>query len=124
MNTLEQPTIMNYDPNLTSCGYMAEQCVRLTFGLWKARATMDVMVRGNIRGLDVISSAIDNAYEGLLGEREIAQIVMAEGEDTLICEDDDERGVDWLERLLVSAEIVSIRPFTAMKHLAGKASSC
>ncbi|EPB0159049.1 DUF5406 family protein, partial [Escherichia coli] len=34
MNTQNtQPQIMNYDPNLTSCGRMAKQTVRLTFGL-------------------------------------------------------------------------------------------
>ncbi|WP_249509223.1 DUF5406 family protein, partial [Escherichia coli] len=36
-NQNTQPQIMNYDPNLTSCGRMAKQTVRLTFGLWEYR---------------------------------------------------------------------------------------
>ncbi|WP_244582464.1 DUF5406 family protein, partial [Escherichia coli] len=38
-NQNTQPQIMNYDPNLTSCGRMAKQTVRLTFGLWEYRET-------------------------------------------------------------------------------------
>nr|MCD4237043.1 DUF5406 domain-containing protein [Escherichia coli] len=60
MNTHNaQPQIMNYDPNLTSCGRMAKQTVRLTFGLWEYRETFEVTVGGNLTGLDVISCAIE-----------------------------------------------------------------
>ncbi len=64
-NQNTQPQIMNYDPNLTSCGRMAKQTVRLTFGLWEYRETFEVTVGGNLTGLDVINCAIESLYATL-----------------------------------------------------------
>ncbi|EAW1350510.1 hypothetical protein AXP45_21240 [Salmonella enterica subsp. enterica] len=117
MNTQNtQPQIMNYDPNLTSCGRMAKQTVRLTFGLWEYRETFEVTVGGNLTGLDIISCAIESLYATLPYEE--VQGEFAGGTDImvtinigeLICQDEDLSGESWLAGMLVAAEIISIEP--------------
>ncbi|EER0905635.1 DUF5406 domain-containing protein [Escherichia coli] len=112
---------MNYDPNLTSCGRMAKQTVRLTFGLWEYRETFEVTVGGNLTGLDVINCAIESLYatlpyEEVLDERTGKTDIMATiniGE--LICQDEDLSGELWLAGMLISAEIISIEPATNIR---------
>lgn len=116
MSAITQPEIMNYDPNMTLCGRMAKQTVRLTFGQWQYRGSFDVVVRGNITGLDAIRSAVENLYEDLpsvplfndeTGENdEMAMIHFGK----LVCTDEDLRGDGWLGDMLISAEIISIEP--------------
>jgi hypothetical protein len=105
---------MNYDPNLTNSGSMATQRVRLTFGQWHWRRTVETTVGGNCTGFEVISTAIESVWEDLPGadhDSEIALIWLANAEgDELLCEDDDRRGSDWLKDMLISAEIVAIEP--------------
>ncbi|QTA23913.1 hypothetical protein FYK18_10085 [Escherichia albertii] len=109
---------MNYDPNLTLCGRMAKQTIRLTFGLWEYRETFEVTVGGNLTGLDVISCAIESLYETLPYEEVrnectggtdiMATINIGE----LTCQDEDLSGELWLAGMLISAEIISIEPAT------------
>ena len=104
---------MNYDPNLTSSGNMADQKVKLTFAQWEYRVEMTATVGGNCTGLTVIRSAVGSAFDTLPyrtdGPHEITSIVMTNAAgDTLECEDEDERGEDWLADMLIGAEIVSI----------------
>lgn len=116
MSATTQQEIMNYDPNMTLCGRMARQTVRLTFGQWQYRGSFDVAVGGNISGLSVIRSAVENLYESLpfislyndeTGENdEIAVIHIGK----LACTDEDLRGDGWLGDMLISAEIISIEP--------------
>lgn len=115
---------MNYDPNLTTCGRMATQTVRLTFGMWEYRKTMEVEVGGNCTGLTVIDCAVGIAYEqleqlGMLGTSETTAVIimesLADPEETLECSECNDaserlRGEDWLKDMLVSAEIIAIRP--------------
>lgn len=105
---------MNYDPNLTNSGRMAKQVVRLTFGQWQWRRTLEVTVGGNCTGFDVIDTAVNNAWEELPAadyDDEIARITLLNADgDELYCEDDEGRGVDWLRDMLIAAEIVSIEP--------------
>jgi hypothetical protein len=56
---------MNYDPNLVLCGRTAKQRVRLTFGSWDCRKTVEAAVSGNCRGLDVIECAVETVYDRL-----------------------------------------------------------
>lgn len=122
MNTQNtQPQIMNYDPNLTLCGRMAKQTVRLTFGLWEYRETFEVTVGGNLTGLDVISCAIESLYATLpyeevrdkrTGETDIMATINI-GE--LTCQDEDLSGELWLAAMLISAEIISIEPATNIR---------
>ena len=102
---------MNYDPNLVSCGRMATQTVRLTFGQWEYRKTMEVTVGGNLQGLSVIEAAIENALDELLeGCIEYATIILVnEKGDELSCEL-DEINDDCLRDMLISAEIIDIQP--------------
>lgn len=125
MNSIEtqcsSSEVMNYDPNLTLCGRMAKQTVRLTFGLWEYRETLEVTVGGNLTGLDVISCAIESLYETLpyeevRNERTGGTDIMATiniGE--LTCQDEDLSGELWLAGMLISAEIISIEPATNLR---------
>ena len=94
---------MNYDPNLTLSGRMATQTVRLTFGQWEYRKTMDVRVGGNCRGFAVIGGAVEIARDKLDGRITLKN---TDG-DELTCEDDDD-DPDWLEDMLLNAQIISI----------------
>lgn len=106
--------IMNYDPNLTNSGRMADQTVKLTFALWEYRVEMEAIVGGNCTGLDVIRTAVSNAYDKLptRGPDEIASIVLTKPgtEDTMESADEDDKQEDWLADMLIKAEIVSIVP--------------
>lgn len=112
---------MNYDPNLTNSGNMADQTVKLTFGLWCYRAERTVIVGGNCRGFDVIKSAIRIAYDNLESEEirpfgesrtvDVARITLTNRDgDEMECEDEEEGYEDWLGNMLIGAEIVAIEP--------------
>ncbi|EHP6162777.1 DUF5406 family protein [Escherichia coli] len=112
---------MNYDPNLTSCGRMAKQTVRLTFGLWEYRETFEVTVGGNLTGLDVIEVAIESVYESLpyeevwderTGGMNIIATINIGG---VKCKDENLIGELWLAGMLISAEIISIEPATNIR---------
>ncbi|QDL35383.1 hypothetical protein EGO53_05560 [Serratia liquefaciens] len=107
---------MNYDPNLTLCGRMAKQSVRLTFGQWQYRTSMEVVVGGNCNGLSVIECAVGLAYEQLgsvsffnddTAEDDLMKVINI-GE--LQCLDEWLEGEDWLKGMLISAEIINIEP--------------
>ncbi|CAI2419414.1 DUF5406 domain-containing protein [Serratia liquefaciens] len=114
--TKAAPALMNYDPNLTLCGRMAKQTVRLTFGQWQYRTSMEVVVGGNCNGLSVIECAIGLAYEQLgeipffnddTGEDDVMAVINV-GE--LQCMDECLEGEDWLKEMLIGAEIINIEP--------------
>ncbi len=96
---------MDYDPNLTSSGRMANQTVELTFQMWEYTKTMTISVGGNCTGLDVIECAIGNIEDELGGDS---------GEIILTNSDGDELSVElWdckLEDILVGARITAISP--------------
>ncbi|MEQ1969381.1 DUF5406 family protein [Xenorhabdus nematophila] len=108
--------VMNYNPNLTLCMRNAEHVVRLTFARWEYRQVVDVTVTANIRGLDVISQAVQNLYDSLpttplfnddTGEDDEMAVFHV---DILECTDEGLEGVDWLNEMLIKAEIISITP--------------
>lgn len=107
-----QAGVMNYDPNMTTCGHLAKQTVRLTFGQWEYRGTFEITVRGNLTGLDVIASAVESLYASLPCEyfdeegkgRAVASIQLGE----LECADEDCLGEQWLGEMLIAAEIISM----------------
>lgn len=112
-------SVMNYDPNLTNSGRMAVQTVRLTFGVWEYRAVIEVAVGGNCTGLIVIDCAVENAYEsleqrGIYGLEDTYAVInmpkIGAPEEVLECGDDEQHGEDWLKNMLLSAEIISIKP--------------
>src|SRR5690348_7770943 len=98
--------MMNYDPNMTCSGRTAKQTVRLTFGVWEYRKTMEATVGGNCTGLNVIECAVHQAFRELptfkVFDEECAYIELPNAEgDSLRCNDDDDRGEDWLKDMLV-----------------------
>ncbi|WP_223306979.1 DUF5406 family protein [Citrobacter sp. S-77] len=112
----DSQTIMNYDPNMTMCGRLAKQTVRLTFGQWEYRETFEVTVGGNLTGLDVINCAVENLYESLpyeeilnvdTGEIDIVATIQI---GKLECMDEDVLGEAWLAEMLIAAEIINIEP--------------
>ncbi|ROH88657.1 hypothetical protein ED208_12625 [Stagnimonas aquatica] len=77
-------------------------------------AEMQITVRGNIRGFDVIESAVENAYAKLRGDSDYATLNMEDADgNILISEDDEDRGEYWLKDKLISAAIVSASPRSA-----------
>lgn len=114
-NTPSQPEsesvpVMNYDPNMVSSGRKAKQVVRLTFGAWEYRVSIDKTIAGNTLGLAVIESTVDFIYNGLFSKKEgyATLYMLNQSGDELSISDDDGRGEEWLKDLLISAEIVSI----------------
>jgi hypothetical protein len=103
---------MNYDPNLVLCGRMAKQRVKLTFGMWEHRATVETVVGGNCTGAYVIEGAIENVYEHLdYDNHENKEIILTkEGEEELTCSDDEGEEEQWLKKMLIAAEIIDITP--------------
>lgn len=108
------PTRMDYDPNLVLCGRHADQRVKLTFGNWDYRAEFTVTVGGNCRGLTVIESAVGMVYDRLpvsRGKWQLAELILTRvNGDRLSCEDDADKGEEWLKDMLIGAEIISIEP--------------
>jgi hypothetical protein len=113
---------MNYDPNLTLCGRMATQTVRLTFGIWEYRAVMEVEVGGNCTGMTVIDCAVGIAYQeleqrGIYGSSETYAVInmpsLTDPEQIMECGDDDPacpQDEYWLKNMLIAAEIIAIHP--------------
>ena len=100
---------MNYDSNI---GFSV-QTVRLTYALWTYTATLEVSVRGNLKGGDIFDAALEVAYAGLCktSEAGIARLKMLSPEGgSLNLEDDDDGCEDWLKRICIGFEITSIRP--------------
>jgi hypothetical protein len=104
---------MNYDPNLTLCGRTATQTVKLRFQMWESTTERTVTIGGNCTGLTVMRSAVGKVYDDLvesLPEDEPAEITLVNRDgDTLICEDEEDQGEDWLADMCVSIEIVEIQ---------------
>ncbi|WP_313572016.1 DUF5406 family protein [Pantoea piersonii] len=104
---------MNYDPNLVCSGKFADHKIKLTFGQWDFRAEVIAEVGGNCMGLTVIESAVSEAYDKLpkMHSYEMKFITMKNDVgDVLQCEDDCDEGDDWLGKMLIAAEIISIEP--------------
>jgi Family of unknown function (DUF5406) len=108
----------NYDPNLTYSGRMATQRVKLKFQQWGYSRTETVDVGGNCLGAAIFETAIGIVYDRLikdLDKRDIAAIILKDGKQSLECEDDDNRGEDWLADMCVSAQIMSIKASPSAK---------
>ena len=106
--------IMNYDPNLVFCGRMAKQTVRLTFGIWKYRKTVEVTIGGNCRGLNVIDAAVESYYDQLPDTEHASDckriFLQDENGSELESSDDEGEEEEFLKNMLISAEIIDIQP--------------
>ena len=103
--------MMNYDPNMFCCGRMTNQIVRIVFGSWKYRKTIETVVSGNCQGLDVIEAAIENIYDDLTEniDNEPEIILVNSAGDTLNCADNEGIGLEWLKSMLISTEIIDVK---------------
>ncbi len=109
---------MNYDQNMCFCGRRAKQKVVITLGCWDYRKVIEVDVSTNMLGFDVLDAAIESAYDALefvTGyDCEYGRVVLTkpaedgDGEDTLECDDDEEKGLDWFRQMVIGLQIVSI----------------
>ncbi len=102
--------LIEYDPNV----YPAEITYRLVFQQWGFRAEFLSQARGHVRGLNGLTSAIDDLYERLEEEgNSVATILLTDAEgNTCECRDDDGDEADWLVDMLVCAEIVSVTRYS------------
>lgn len=96
----------NFDPNMNLSGNVSIKTVKLTFGVWEYRYSIEIEARGNTSGLDVIRHATDLAYEKLYDGFEMT----CGNGDTLLVEDDEGQEENWLYDMLISAEISSMVP--------------
>lgn len=96
---------MNYDPNFTNSGHMADQIVELTFQQWEYTAMLTTTVGGNCTGLSVIECAVENVLDKLGGEAGAIVLKKPNG-DTLSCDLWEHR----LANMLVGARIIAITP--------------
>lgn len=104
-------TAIDYDPNLIAWPKKAAFEVKLTFGEWRYRAAMQITVRGNVRGFDVIEAAVEYAYEKLRGDADFATLSMEDSDGNILISEDDEGGEDeWLKEKLIGAEIIAATP--------------
>jgi len=106
-----------YDQNLCFSGKMAIQEVKLTFGLWEYRKEVITTVGGNCLGLNVIRAAVENVYDNLnetktKGKYRVMGGIILEDNNgnSLETFDIENEGCQWLENMLISAEIISINP--------------
>ena len=100
--------VVNFDPNVNYSGRMATKVVRLTFGLWEYRWVTEATVGGNTPGLSVIEAAVGSTFEKV-ADSGFTMVRERDGAE-LLCENIEERDEDWLEEMLVSAEITSVAP--------------
>lgn len=110
---------MNYDPNLTTSGKMANQTIILTFQQWEYKVEKSIKVGGNQTGLNIIDLALEtlyeelptNAYGAISDFSQAAYIELTDSSgDVLTCDDEELKGEEWLKEMLVKAEIVDIQP--------------
>jgi len=92
----------NYDPN----NRFGVHLVQLTFQQWKYKFTVEVTVRGNCKGMDILNSAVDNFFNDLYeSQGEYPELVMQDEEGNELetgMEDEEE-----LKEMLVEAKILS-----------------
>lgn len=97
-------SISKYDPNI----YWSKQEVEVTLMRWDYSAKIKVETGGNVKGWDIIKSAIEQIYDILSEKTGVGAVTLTNpGGATLLCEDDEEREDDWVREMIVSAVIIS-----------------
>ncbi|MGL9721858.1 DUF5406 family protein [Symbiopectobacterium sp.] len=107
--------VLNYDPNIAALR-VSRQRVELTFGRWDFRVTTVVAVTCHrCSGLNVIEQAIATVYSNLPsytyeGEKMRCLLLEREEDIPLECRDEEGQGEEWLQDMLISAEIIDVAP--------------
>lgn len=109
---MNDPTVIDFDPNLTMSGRVAKFVVRLTLATWEFRKIVEVEMTTNMWGFDLIEYATEKAWEQLESSEdapEQAFMVLTDAEgNTMHCQDEEEYGVDWFRDYVIGAEIISV----------------
>ncbi len=108
ITTMPTKAFPNFDPNMNVSGNASIKTVRLVFGLWDYRLTVERAVGGNVIGVDCIDQAILWFWEEVMDDG--ITLLKSDGQSGLLCTDDDCRDEAWLKDMLISAEIVSMVP--------------
>lgn len=93
---------LNYDPNIR----WSTKTVRLVFGQWQYRKSIEVEIDGNTLGLSVIQCAMEAAFDQLSEGNEAASVELAHHQRTLEIMIENQNDLD---DLLVHAEIIAMR---------------
>ena len=103
----KKKVVVDFDPNFR----YTKQRVKVTFGMWKYRATRITTIGGNCTGITVIDSAVESIAEELIESFDEKDdevfMTMVDGRKELRCEPEDECVEDWLKNMVVKAEIIS-----------------
>jgi len=109
-------SVLSFDPNVNYSGNTCNKTVRLTFGCWDYRLTVEQIVKGNTAGCDVIRYACELYAEGTA---ETGIVMTNAGGDTCQFEDDDDKYEEWLHPYLIAAEIIALEPIPYRPRLPG-----
>ena len=101
------PVIEEYSPNIC----WGKQHVEIVLQQWQYEARFVELVGGNCLGVDVMEAAFGNLYDRLEGDPVRVRLTAPNG-DTLLCEDEHDRGDEWLKEMCVSIRIVAYDPPT------------
>lgn len=108
----EMTKYSNLDPNLAYSWSRAKYTIRLMFGCWDYRLVKVVEIKTNMRGFDVAEAAVATMMEELWGDSDRCPSISLyniDG-DILECDDDEDKGEEWLKELLIGYEIISMEP--------------
>ena len=104
--------IARYNPNAKWGGQMVE----IVLKQWDYQLVKTILVGGNCHGLSVMDCAVNNLYEECcdgVADDGLPSITLARADgDTLLCEDEEDCGEDWLKNMVVSLRIVDYKPPT------------
>ena len=96
--------IKKHDPNL----YWHKCTYAITLMMWDYSKTFEVEVGGNVRGFDLLETAVDALHDDLEPDDDGMLFVELENPngETLICQDDEGKEDSWLREMVVSVVLV------------------
>lgn len=95
--------IENNNPN----NRWGKSVVEIILKQWRYEKAFTIHVGGNCRGFDVLDAAVGMVYDHIMDTTDNAAVTLIDPEGkTLLCEDDEERGDDWIKGMVASIRIV------------------
>jgi hypothetical protein len=106
--TITLPGVAPHDPN----DRRHDKHFRLTFRLWDYEAQFTAKVGGNCLGMQNLDSALFNVLDQLetAPDAPYRMILKKPNGDEMICDDDEACEEEWLQEMLVCAELFSVTP--------------
>ncbi len=96
--------IKKHDPNM----YWHKCTYAITLMVWEYSKIFEVEVGGNVRGFDLLETAVGVLYSDLESDddgRAYIELVDPDG-NTLFCEDDEGKEEDWVKEMVVSVVLL------------------